>query len=188
MVEHEGEHAYVALLHGQRQEYLLYALLLGYRLKCLDSSSPRLLLVGRALPDYSVLFLEAHFERCLKIFWQVRPVDLIDAAAADKSWSKRHRYVFTKLRALEVPYKKLVFFNLDVSIRKDPSSLFEILAPAGMYHGDWVSRESSTHGNLIAKAALNSGCVNGGLLRLDTLDNHSARSQHLKESCEKLRV
>lgn len=186
MVEHEGEQAYVALLHGQRQEFLLYALLLGYRLECLDSSTPRVLLVGRALPDYGALFLEPHFERCLKIFWQVRPVDLIDAAAADKSKSKRHRYVFTKLRALEVPYKKLLYFDLDVFVRKDPSSLFEIQAPAGMYHGDWVSRESSTHGNLIAKAALKSGCVNAGLLRLDTLDNHSARSQQLKEMMQEV--
>ena len=33
---------------------------------------------------------------------------------------KRHRYVFTKLRAFEIPYKKLVFFDLDVMIRNSP--------------------------------------------------------------------
>lgn len=186
MVEHEGKQAYVALLHGQSQEFLLYALLLGYQLNCLDNSTPRVLLVGLALPDYPAPFLEADFKRCLEIFWQVSPVDLIAAAKADKSWRKRHQYVFTKLRALEIPYKKLLFFDLDVFIREDPSSLFGVLAPAGMYHGDWMHRNNSIHGELIGRPALDSGCVNAGLLRLDTLDTHTARSQLLKEMIEEV--
>jgi hypothetical protein len=143
--------------------------------------APRVLLVGWALPDYRAPLLEGDFARCLKIFWQVRPVDLIDAAAANKSSCKRHRYVFTKLRALEVPYEKLLLFDLDVILRKDPRPLFGVPAPAGMHHGDWVSRKPSTHGNLIKAPALISGCVNAGLLRLDTLGEKRARTQLLEE-------
>ncbi|CAE8605029.1 unnamed protein product, partial [Polarella glacialis] len=184
--ELEGENAYVALLHGQRQEFILYALLLGHRLKHLDSSTPRVLLVGHALPEYDAPFLEGDFLRCLQTCWQVRPVDLIDAAAADKSPRKRHRYVFTKLRALEVPYRRLLFFDLDVIVRKDPSPLFEVPAPAGMYHGDWVSRRASTHGGLLPEEALTSGCVNAGLLRLDPPADKIARRQLLEEMMEEV--
>jgi hypothetical protein len=114
----------------------------------------------------------------LEAFWQVRLVDLVDAPAADKTHGKRHRYVFTKLRALEVPFRKIVFFDLDVVVRRSPAELFEIPAPAGMYHGPWAERGSARHGKtLSAEAFSKGGCVNAGLLRLDPSPGAAARRQ-----------
>ena len=43
------QEAYVSLLHGDKTEFLLYALVLGIRLKDLDATRPRILLVGQVL-------------------------------------------------------------------------------------------------------------------------------------------
>eukprot|EP00930_Biecheleria_cincta_P046206 TRINITY_DN31875_c0_g1_i1.p1 TRINITY_DN31875_c0_g1~~TRINITY_DN31875_c0_g1_i1.p1 ORF type:complete len:460 (-),score=83.08 TRINITY_DN31875_c0_g1_i1:163-1503(-) len=179
-----GDSAYVAFLHGHRQQFLLYALLLGQRLKQLDSCRPRVLLVGRPLPDYPAPFLEGEPAKCLSAFWKVEPVDLVDASAADKTSLKRHRYVFTKLRALEVPYRKVLFLDLDVVIRRSPAELFDIPAPAGMYHGTWGNRMLATHGQPLPADVFEryNGCVNAGMLRLDPAEGGKiARRKQLDE-------
>ncbi|CAE7410218.1 unnamed protein product [Symbiodinium microadriaticum] len=95
---------------------------------------------------------------------------------------RRHRYVFTKLRAFQaegVPYRKLIFFDLDI-IAGPPSHASEdhrtpaqVTAPAGMYHGHWHgNRDQAAHGKEIpAEAFYNNdhgiyGCINAGLMRL----------------------
>ncbi|CAJ1410593.1 unnamed protein product [Effrenium voratum] len=170
--ELNGDTAYVSLLHGDRVEFWLYALMLGHRLRQLDQATPRVLLVARPTEDYAAPFLEGMSYKCLQALWEVRPVDLVDAAAADKTRRKRHRYVFTKLRVFEVPYKHIMFFDLDVVVRRDPSELFKVSAPAGMYHGRWDRSEFASHGGLLPQEAFEKddcvrGCVNAGLLRLD---------------------
>jgi hypothetical protein len=97
---HIGPQAYVALLHGQRAEYFRNALLLGFNLLGLDNVTPRVLLIGKCLPQYPSPYSQGVYLRCLERFWTIRKCDLIDCAAADKSYAKRHRYVFTKLRSL----------------------------------------------------------------------------------------
>ena len=153
----EGDNAYVSLLHGCSPQFWLYALLLGSRLKQLDGSRPRVLLVGRDLPGYPSPCLQGHAG--LEALWQVRPVDLVDASAADKTRWKRHRYVFTKLLALEVPFRKIVFFDVDVIVRRSPAELFEIPAPAGMYHGPWAERGFARHGQALSAEAFSKAFV-----------------------------
>ena len=43
------QEAYVSLLHGDKTEFLPYALVVGIRLKDLDATRPRILLVGQVL-------------------------------------------------------------------------------------------------------------------------------------------
>eukprot|EP00439_Symbiodinium_sp_Y106_P047123 s427_g6.t1 len=124
--------------------------------------------------------------KCLDAVWQVAEVDLVDQEAADKTRRKRHRYVFTKLRAFQVPYRKLIFFDLDIIIRSSPKELFQVTAPAGMYHGHW-NRDQAAHGQEIpAEAFYNSdygvyGCINAGLMRLDTLPTAEQRRRFTDE-------
>ena len=66
------------------------------------------------------LCLESPARQTLAVMWQVREVNLIDAAIGDKTSRKRHRFVFTKLRAFEVPYRKIIFFDLDIIVRRLP--------------------------------------------------------------------
>jgi len=188
---YSGEHAYVSLLHGDRTEFLVYALLLGFRLKQVDASTPRVLLVGKEAPDQTSPFVQGDDRKCLDAVWQVAEVDLVDQEAADKTRRKRHRYVFTKLRAFQVPYRKLIFFDLDIIIRSSPKELFQVTAPAGMYHGHW-NRDQAAHGQEIpAEAFYNSdygvyGCINAGLMRLDTLPTAEQRRRFTDEMLQEV--
>ena len=173
------DRAYVALLHGHRSEFFLYALLLGHRLHALDPQCLRLLLVGR-----SGSTLEADYSptdrSCLQKLWDIKEVGLVDVPTADKTRGKRHRFVFTKLHMFRVDVRKVVFFDLDVIVRSDPSELFLVRAPAGMYHGGW-DRMLARHGEeLPASEAFGSpdkpvGCINAGLLRIDPNPSETER-------------
>jgi hypothetical protein len=179
--DEEGENAYVALLHGKGPHFLLYALQLGHRLRKLDPGTPRILLVGRALSGHPSFLEDFWALSSLEGLWKVRAVDLVDAERADRTSRKRHRFVFTKLRALEVPYRKVLFFDLDVTVRKDPSPLFEVPAPAGMYHGHEKFRRAVRHCGEISREALECGCINAGLMRLDPPRGRAARRHLLDE-------
>ena len=81
--------------------FLAYAIILGSRLK--EESDQ-----GRA-PDRILLCgpgratAEANKRALLEAGWtHIIPVELIEAGHLDKSWSKRHAWVFTKLRVLEL--------------------------------------------------------------------------------------
>jgi hypothetical protein len=112
--------------------------------------------------------------------WEIKDVELLDVAAADKTWWKRHRFVFTKLHMFKVDVQKLLFFDLDVVVRRDPSELFAVHAPAGMYHGTW-DRMRAEHGKELPEdEAFGSpdapkGCVNAGLLRIDPMSSETER-------------
>ena len=158
--EIDGEAAYVALLHGSKRTFYLYAVLLGHRLRCLDPETPRVLMIGKAInaepvqkvEEYPSPFLESPGRETLEVMWQIREVNLIDAVLADKTPNKRHRFVFTKLRAFEVPYRKIIFFDLDIIVRRSPRELFKVEAPAGMYHGRW-DRKDVRHGEIFPPEA-----------------------------------
>ena len=179
-----GEHAYVALLHGFKSEFLIYALQLGHRLAQFDASTPRVLLLGKDVPDQISPFMYNEDRQCLDAFWQVVEVDLVDQEAADRTRLKRHRYVFTKLRAFQVPFRKIIFFDLDIVIRSSPKELFQVQAPAGMYHGYW-NRSLAGHGGEIPTEAFHEdsgrGCINAGLMRLDPLPTLKERNRFVEE-------
>ena len=160
------ERAYVALLHGDRSEFLLYALLLGFRLRQFDAGCDRLLLLARKS------YMSATDRACLDKFWRVKEVEAVDCPAADKTSYKRHRYVFSKLHVFGLPCKKVVFFDLDVVVLGSPLELFGVEAPAAMYHGRRRYRRNARHGALLPPEAFLcggtlSGCINAGLMRID---------------------
>jgi hypothetical protein len=168
------DRAYVALLHGDKSEFFLYALLLGFRLRHLDAECDRWLLVARK--SYRSVTDRA----CLGRVWKVEEVDLVNLPALDKTRCKRHRYVFTKLHAFHVPFSKVVFFDLDVVVRGNPSELFSVQAPAGMYHGCFYYRMLARHGVELPSDAfffrdMSYGCINAGLMRIDPQPTESER-------------
>ena len=163
----DASDAYVALLHGSSQHFFLYALVLGHRLKKLDADISRVLLLGRPFPGTPAPFVEGTYMKCLSALWDVQVVDLVDGLEADKSPSKRHRFVFTKLRAFEVPFKRTLFIDLDTLVRKSLKPLFEVKAPAGLYHGLRCYRDMLQHGAPIDEKFLEGCCVNAGLMRVD---------------------
>lgn len=169
------ERAYVALLHGDGQQFFLYALLLGSRLRSLDPDCARILLVARIGSKRGSSASEMNIS-CLERYWDVQDVEMVDVPIADKSRAKRHRYVFTKLRAFQVACRKVVFLDLDVIVLRDLSDLFMVEAPAGMYHGRW-NRALARHGaELPSEAFWNyQGCINAGLLRIDPEPTDSGR-------------
>ena len=133
--------------------------------------------------EYPSPFLESPGRETLEVMWQIREVNLIDAVLADKTPNKRHRFVFTKLRAFEVPYRKIIFFDLDIIVRRSPRELFKVEAPAGMYHGRW-DRKDVRHGEILPRVAFHDGirvrgCVNAGLMRLDPLGSKAERMEQI---------
>jgi lipopolysaccharide biosynthesis glycosyltransferase len=170
------DHAYVALLHGSKSEFFLYALVLGCRLHYFDTDCNRLLLVSKTS------FSSAADRACLQRFWKVKEVDLVDIPMLDKSQTKRHRHVFTKLYAFQVPFRKVVFLDLDVIVLRSLSDLFFVEAPAGMYHGRW-NRMLARHGfELPSEEAFSqeNGCINAGLLRIDPQPTELGRRSQVR--------
>ena len=137
--------AFVGLLHGGSEEYLAYALVLGRRLRQECPGVDRVLLLGpgqwRSRAARAALAWAGW-----SYVWAVHP---INAAHLDKSG--RHALVFTKLRALEVPYERIVFLDLDLLPRRnsDLAALFAVGAPAGKYFGEYLG----LHGEVIAPEA-----------------------------------
>ena len=116
--------AYVSLLHGDGLEFFLYALVLGVRLQTLDPTRSRVLLVGKELPSHRSPSTSSL--NCLKVLWCLHKIDLIDAPAADSTPRKRHRFVFSKLRAMQLPVTKFLFLDLDILPRESPAALFDL--------------------------------------------------------------
>mmetsp|Transcript_43804 Transcript_43804/g.115715 ORF Transcript_43804/g.115715 Transcript_43804/m.115715 type:complete len:588 (-) Transcript_43804:59-1822(-) len=172
--------AYVALLHGSEDHFLVYALLVGLRLKRLCAGADRVLLcAGRWWRNRSA---RAALKR---VYTHVTLVRLIHATHATKTL--RHARVFTKIQALRLPYKRLLFLDLDVVLRADLSPLFDVQAPAGMHHGN--RRGPIEHGQLISEAVSNedSWCVNSGVMRLDPSLTSRARRQDVDEMVDEVK-
>ena len=164
----ESGNAYVSLLHGDLEEFFVYALVLGVQLQQLDPDIPRILLVGREHKCQRAPSAES--QQCLRKLWTLRKIDLIDAPEADSTPSKRHRFVFSKLKAMQVPVRKLLFLDLDILPRTSLRKLFHLRPPAGMHHGDWSFHCPRSHGTYWQAKAYKGGCANAGvmILRGDT--------------------
>ena len=163
--------AFVAMLYGSRTEFLVCALLLGHCLQRYCPGFPRVLLVSRKSS-----FASCTARKALKIFWKiwyVKPIRLPSATRA-----RRHELIFTKLHAFCVHARHVLFLDLDLLVRSGRiAELFQVEAPAGMYHGCASKFSGATleHGKVIDSSAFNIGidgranaCVNAGVLRLDT--------------------
>lgn len=179
--------AYVALLHGAKEHFWIYALLLGRKLQSLDPHTPRYLLGAK----HASPFFTGTYKECLETFWNIQYVELVDVPQADKTLSKRHRHVFTKLRLFELRVSKILFFDLDVLVVKNPKELFTVSAPAGMYHGPPEFRCRLRHGHRIPRRYLYNGaptspngCVNAGLLRIDLPTSETDRNVLLRNLLE----
>lgn len=165
--------AYCALLHGSEDYFIVYALVVGLRLKRLCGGADRVLLCnGHWWQDHAArTALEC-------VYTRVMEVPLISAPHATKL--PRHEQAFTKLQALRLPYRHVVFLDIDLVPRVDLSPLFEVEAPAGMYHGE--DDIDSAHGGLIQRSGEGSDwCVNAGVLRLDPRETARAREQELED-------
>ena len=82
------------------------------------------------------------------------PVEPIEAEHLDKSWTKRHGIVFTKLRVLQLPYRRVLLLDLDLLPRVgvDLTELFKVGAPAAKYHGPGFEGPWPLHGANVALA------------------------------------
>jgi len=174
-----SKHAFCSLLHGDSDMFFVYALHIAFQLKAwahktAAAPADRVLLVGD-----SQFFEEPGSRNALySAGWtHIVPVDLIDGAHL--SYARRHNAVFTKLRALGLPYEKVLLLDLDLLVRDNIYCLFDVLAPAAKYHGDRWQHESLLHGELLP-AAVTEGdwwCPNAGVMRLDP---HATQEERLK--------
>ena len=101
-------------------------------------------------------------------------VDEINGAASPVDEIDRDDTIFTKFRALELPYKRILLLDLDLHLRVDPKALFAVPAPAGKFHDPnncWPHRARHGlpfKGNLPDEALLPGiWCASGGVLRFD---------------------
>ena len=183
----DGGNTFVSLLWWSAPEFLLCALLLGESLQrlCGDVSSRSLLIAEDSE------FATGSALVALSCFWNVRLVAPI--SKPDATSSKRHDLVFTKLHAFAIGAAKVILLDLDLLIRsRRIIELFDIAAPAGMYHGDPALAchcEAAVctcirHGELISQDAFNAeprrACVNSGVLRLDPAESESERQCQLQ--------
>eukprot|EP00419_Tripos_fusus_P054648 CAMPEP_0172808686 /NCGR_PEP_ID=MMETSP1075-20121228/7836_1 /TAXON_ID=2916 /ORGANISM="Ceratium fusus, Strain PA161109" /LENGTH=650 /DNA_ID=CAMNT_0013647869 /DNA_START=83 /DNA_END=2033 /DNA_ORIENTATION=- len=172
--------AYCSLLHGSDNHFFVYALILGFRLKILCPDADRVLLcAGRWWKDRAARTALSCVYTC------IRHVQLIHAPKA--SSVARHNRVFSKIQALRLPYRKLVFLDLDLVPRADLSALFDVQAPAGMHHGDRRSGKPLQHGQPIAPECDGWWCVNAGVLRLDPGPTRQARRQNVASLVDDVR-
>lgn len=176
--------AYVCLLHGNADSFFAYALVVGHQLKKLCSG-------GQDPPD-RVLLCAGHWwanrsarAALRQFFTHVRRVRLIHAPHA--THALRHAWVFTKIQALRLPYKHLLLLDLDLVVRGDLRPLFDVQAPAGMFHGHW--RGHIEHGQIISETVVGdeSWCVNAGVMRLDPRTTHTARRRHVDSMVDRIR-
>uniref|UniRef100_A0A7S1FH92 Uncharacterized protein n=1 Tax=Noctiluca scintillans TaxID=2966 RepID=A0A7S1FH92_NOCSC len=172
--------AFVALLHGSEERFFVYALLVGHCLARLGRGADRVLLCsGRWWQD------KRSRAALRRVYTFVKPVRLIHAAHA--TWARRHSKVFTKIQALRLPYRHLLFLDLDLVVRADPSPLFGVKAPAGLYHGGWDG--PLEHGELISTAVGEDDwwCVNAGVMRLDPATSRADRQDEVDNMMAEVR-
>lgn len=130
----EKENAYAALMYGTAPAYFLGALVTGWSLQAhsIIPKHARILLCTDDVPDT--------FLRILGNVWTIRRVEYIDKASSWFYWdyyNSRFKQVFTKLRILHdlEEFKKVILLDLDLLIRGEVDSLFDLPAPAAMVRG-----------------------------------------------------
>lgn len=165
-----SEECFAALLHGDRDQWLAYACVLGRRLKETSPGPDRVLLCGPggscAEPAAREALRAAGWQRLL-------PVRLITAEHLDKTSCKRHTLVFTKLRVLELPYARALLLDLDILPRSgaDLGELLRLEAPAAKYCCSRYWGPEPAHAARIPEE-LRQGfhwSPNAGVMRLDPL-------------------
>lgn len=162
------QRAYCSLLHGPDEHFFVYALVVGARLRRFCAGAERVLLcAGRWWEDRAARSALARF------YTELRHVQLIHAPHATRV--PRHSWVFSKIQAMRLAYRHLVFLDLDLVLRADLAPLFEVPAPAGMHHGDCKGSQLA-HGEPIATDQ-SWWCVNAGVMRLDPCTTRRARHQ-----------
>lgn len=175
-----------ALLHGNAHEFFAFALVLGRQLREGSPGPDRVLLCG---PGH---FGEQAATRAAlrRAGWtHLLPVRPIEAAHLDKTKLKRHALVFTKLRALELPYARVLLLDLDLLPRQgvNLSHLLEVPAPAAKYHCGAYSGPEVSHGDVIPdsmRVGFN-WSPNAGVMRLDPLSTRSDRCYQVRRMiCE----
>mmetsp|Transcript_48408 Transcript_48408/g.122075 ORF Transcript_48408/g.122075 Transcript_48408/m.122075 type:complete len:518 (-) Transcript_48408:55-1608(-) len=173
-----------SLLHGDGPEYFAYACVLGRRLR--DEAAPhgpdRVLLCGPGSCCDRSLARQALREAG---WTHLLPVEPIAAEHLDKSRTKRHALVFTKLRVLELPYDRVLLLDLDLLPRTgvDMAELLQIEAPAAKYHCASYQGPEPEHGELIPLDLRDGFCwsPNAGVMRLDPLPQLRDRMDQVLE-------
>ena len=165
--------------------YLVYALILGRRLKeeaDQERSPDRVLLCGPGKTTGG-----ANRRALLEAGWtHIVPVEPIEAGHLDKSWTKHHALVFTKLRILELPYDRVLLLDLDLYPRNgiDMSKLLTVPAPAAKYYCAAYLGPEMQHGAPIPKELRDPAkyhwCPNAGVMRLDPYPALEARKHQIQ--------
>ena len=181
-----GPHAktcIASLLHGDEPEYFAYACVLGRRLqKAAGMHAPDRVLM--CAPG-SVCDTRQKRRALQEAGWaHLMPVRPMSAEHLDKSRSKRHALVFTKLRGLELPYNRVLLLDLDLLPRDgvDMADLLEVQAPAAKYHCAAYRGPAPEHAQLIPPCMMESyhWSPNAGVMRLDPLLDLNARIEQVK--------
>ncbi len=181
------EECFAALLYGDKPEFFVYACVLGYCLRSYSFGPDRVLMCGPgaicADPAMRASLRSAGWDYLL-------PVMLISAPHLDKSKTKRHASVFTKLHALCLPYDRVLLLDLDLLPRRETNlqKLFAVPAPAGKYSCSQYSGPEPPHGDLIAceLRECDNWSPNAGVLRLDPLPTRKEREMQLVQIVNEL--
>ena len=130
----DGANAYAALMYGCAPAYFVGALVTGWSLSRYSSfpKSCRILLCTSDVPKT--------FRSVLSEVWTIKSVEYIENASSCFYWdyyNSRFKQVFTKLRIFDdmISFKKVVLLDLDLLIRREIDSLFDLPAPAAMVRG-----------------------------------------------------
>jgi lipopolysaccharide biosynthesis glycosyltransferase len=135
---------FVALIYGSSPAYFVGALVTGWSLMR-HTSLPiecRVLLCTHDVPD--------SFRASLASVWTIRNVEYIEKASPWFYWDyrkSRFKQVFTKLRILKDLhgyFTKVILLDLDLLIRGNVDSLFELPAPAAMVRGQGSLKHGQT--------------------------------------------
>jgi lipopolysaccharide biosynthesis glycosyltransferase len=135
---------FVALIYGSAPAYFIGALVTGWSLQK-HTSLPiecRVLLVTHDVPEA--------FRSMLSSVWTLQDVEYIEKASPWFYWDyhkSRFKQVFTKLRILQDLhglFSKVILLDLDLLIRGEVDSLFDLPAPAAMVRGQGALRHGET--------------------------------------------
>ena len=131
-------------MYGSAPAYFVGALVTGWSLAHHTSVplSCRILLCTDDVPET--------FKTLLASVWTVRRVEYINKASPWFYWDyhkSRFKQVFTKLRVLKDlhgMFKKVVLLDLDLLVRGEVDSLFQLPAPAAMVRGQSPLKHGET--------------------------------------------
>ena len=152
--------------------FFIYALHLGYQLMKTGSCKP---VEAESVPDRVLLLGPSSYEdeaceaALRSVGWtHIHRVNLI--SGHQLSLAKRHVHVFTKLRVFDLPYRKIVFLDLDLHVQGDLRGLFDLPGPAGKIHFRVDMETEIKHGQTVdhnGELPLELWCPNAGVMRID---------------------